>query len=115
MTDIKKVDTSKYNKEGKVDVDGNIWSVRLPGAGAELKLSKAQRRMKFLQKKIDSGECDESDLDRLDELEQYTYDFFTSIFTDDTDDNNQVKEWIGSTPLSIIAQAFEDIKDQANS
>jgi len=114
MDDIKKVDTTKYNKEGKVNVDGKIWSIKLPGAGKELRLSKAQRRLKFLQKKIDSGNYDESDLDAYDNLEDFTYNFFYEMFQDGTEDNSEVKAWMDDTPLAIIVQSFEDIKSQAS-
>ena len=115
MDGIKKVDTSKYKKEGKVEVDGKIWDIKLPGAGKELKLSKAQRRLKFLQKKIDSGSYDETDVNKYDELEDYTYQFFYELFRDSTEDNSEVKAWMEDTPLSIIIQSFEDIKEQAAS
>lgn len=114
MSDIKKVDTSKYNKEGKVDVDGKLWDIKLPGAGKELKLSKAQRRLKFLQKKVDSGDYNEADLDTYDQLEDFTYNFFYEMFQDGTEDNSEVKKWMDETPLAIIVQSFEDIKTQAS-
>ena len=103
MTDTRKVDTSKYTKEGKVEVDGKLWTVKLPGAGTELRISKAQRRLAFLEKKID----------RYDELEQFMFDFFKGVFTDSTKDNSEVTEWIENTPGAIIIQAFEDIKTSA--
>ena len=113
MTDTRKVDTSKYTKEGKVEVDGKLWTVKLPGAGTELRISKAQRRLAFLEKKIESGKYDEVDLDRYDELEQFMFDFFKGVFTDSTKDNSEVTEWIENTPGAIIIQAFEDIKTSA--
>lgn len=113
MDEIKKIDTSRYKKQGKVEVDGKLWSITLPGAGKELKLSKAQRRLKFLQKKIDSGDYDEEDIDNFDKLEEYSYQFFHELFRDTTEDNSEVKAWMDETPLSIIIQSFEDIKQQA--
>ena len=114
MPDIKKIDTSKYTKEGKVEVDGKIWSVVLPGAGTELKLSKAIRRQEFLAKKLEKGDATEADLDKLDEIEDFIMSVYTGLFKDDTADNSDVTEWMNSTPLAIIVQAFEDIKEQAN-
>lgn len=114
MTDIKQIDTTKYTTEGKVEVDGMIWTVKLPGGGKELEMSKAQRRVKFLQKKIDSDNYTEEDLDKLDKLEDYFYNFFKDIFKDSTEDNSQVDKWINDTPQAVILMAFEDIKNQAS-
>jgi len=115
MSDIKEINTKKYTTEGKVSVDGMIWSVRLPGGGKELEMSKAQRRVKFLEKKVESGDYTEEDLDKLDKYEDYFIDFFKSIFRDDTEDNSEVSKWIDETPQAVILMAFEDIKEQANS
>jgi len=115
MTEIRKIDTLKYNKDGKVDVDGKIWTVKLPGAGTELQMSRVQRRQKFLADKIEKGSYTEEDLDRYDEMEQWLFDFFKTMFTDGTEDNSEVSQWMEDTPLAIILQAFEDIKEQANS
>lgn len=111
--EYKVVDTGKLNKSGKVMVDGMLWTVSLPGAGKELRFSKVQRRLKFLEKKIEDGKYDEKDLDQFDEYEDFMYDFFKGIFKDETDNNSQVNKWIDETPLGIIIQAFEDIKEQA--
>ena len=112
--DIKRIDTTKYTKEGKVDVDGNIWTVVLPGAGTELKMSKYQRRQKFLTTKIDNGTATEADLDYFDEIEEWFFNFFKSIFNDGTKDNKSVSDWVDNTPMAIIIKAFEDIKEQAD-
>lgn len=113
MSDIKKIDTNLYVKEGKVEIDGKVWSIKLPGAGTELRMSKVQRRTALLSKKVENGTATEDDLDRLDELEDEFYLFFISIF-DDGKGGAEVKEWADSTPLAIIQKAFEDIKEQAN-
>lgn len=114
MSEIKKIDTKKFTKEGKVDVDGKIWSVVLPGAGTELKMGKMKRRQEFLAKKADDGTAAEEDLDRLDAIEDEFFQFFKNIFKDDTEDNSEVNEWIEITPMAIIMQAIEDIREQAN-
>lgn len=111
--DIKKIDTSKYTTSGKVEIDGHIWEVVLPGAGRELQLSKNQRRGEFLTKKIEKGDATEEDLDKMDAIEDFMVDFFTGIFRDGTKDNSEVKAWVDATPLAVIGQAFEDIKKQA--
>lgn len=113
MADMKKIDTKQYVTEGKVQIDGMIWSVILPGAGKELEISKAQRRIKLYENKVESGNFNEEDLDKLDALEDYFYNFFKGIFKDDTQDNAQVNKWVDETPLGIILKAFEDIKSQA--
>lgn len=114
MAEPVKISTSKYTKSGKVDIDGKIWAVKLPGAGTELKLSQAQRRLTVLQQKVESGKATEEDLDRYDAYEQTIYDVFFNMFTDNTKDNSEVKAWINETPMAIIMMAFEDIKNSAN-
>lgn len=117
MSEVKEtqiVDTSKYTREGKVEVDGNLWTVKLPGAGTELKVSKAQRRLTFLEKKIASDKYDEKDLDRYDELEDYMFGFFKTVFIDGTENNSEVAKWLDETPGAIIMKAFEDIKTAAS-
>lgn len=114
MSDIKKLDTSKYVTDGKVEVDGKIWEVVLPGAGTELKMTKMRRRTDFLSKKVENGTATEEDLDRLDAMEDEFFNFFKGIFKDSTDDNSEVNEWIEKTPMALIMQAIEDIREQAN-
>lgn len=114
MSDIKKINTSKYITEGKVEVDGKIWDVVLPGAGTELKMGKMQRRADFLAKKVESGTATEEDLDRLDNIEDEYLNLFKNIFRDATKDNSEVSEWVEKTPTAVIMQAIEDIREQAN-
>lgn len=114
MPEAIKISTSKYTKQGKVDIDGKIWSVTLPGAGTELKLSQAQRRIRVLDKKIESGDVTEEDLDRYDAYEKTVYDVFLNMFRDSTKDNSEVTKWVNETPLAIILLAFEEIKNRAN-
>ena len=61
MAEPVKISTSKHIKEGKVDIDGHIWTVKLPGAKTELRMSQVFRdnklyaaRIANLDKKIDS-------------------------------------------------------------
>lgn len=128
MSEPIKISTEKYNKQGKVDIDGHIWTVKLPGAGTELRLSQAMRasklygsRISLIDKKIDKDTATEADLDsyekyikKYEENEKVIFDFFTTMFQDDTEDNSEVKKWVEETPTSIIELAFEDIKNQAN-
>ena len=123
-----KINTGKYVKEGQVEIDGKIWSVKLPGAGTELRLSQAFRKSKLygarinlLDKKIDSETITENELDQYEEYsklfeenEKVIFEFFTSVFKDNTKDNSEVKKWVEETPTSIIQLAFEDIQGQAN-
>lgn len=129
MAEPLKISTSKYTKQGKVDVDGNIWSVKLPGAGTEMRFSQASRacksseaRMALLDKKIELGTITEAELDtydeqskRYEENERVIYDIFMAVFKDNTKDNSEVKKWMDETPTAIIMLAFEDVKTQANS
>lgn len=128
MAEPLKISTSKYTKAGKVEVDGNIWSVKLPGAGTEMRFSQASRacksseaRLGLLDKKIEAGTITESELDAYDEHakkyeenERVIYGVFMDVFKDDTEDNSQVKKWMDETPTAIIMLAFNDVKGQAN-
>lgn len=128
MTEPIKISTSKYTKQGKVDVDGNIWNIVLPGAGTELRFSQASRacklyqaRLDLLDKKIECNTATKEDLDnyetysnKYEENEQIVYAVFQNTFKDDTNGNTDVKKWINDTPTSIIMLAFEDVKGQTN-
>lgn len=128
MAEPIKISTKKYTKQGKVDVDGNIWEVKLPGAATELRLSQAFRgsklwaaRMSKLDEKIDSGKISDSELDsyeeykeKYEENERIVFEFFSDMFQDGTEDNVSVKAWIDATPTSVIQAVFEDMKEQVD-
>lgn len=114
MAEPIKISTGKYNKEGKVEVDGKLWTVKLPGAATELKLNQAQRRLTLLEKKVENETITEEELNRYDEYELTVYSTFRNIFKDNTEDNSEVNQWIDETPLGIIVMALEDIKEAAN-
>jgi|GEM_PF-4031429 len=124
MAEALEIRTGKFTKSGKVDIDGKIWDVRLPGTGTELRFSQAQRalklyeqRIKILDKKIDDGTITEEELDKYeeysakyDENTKIIMDTFTQTFNDGTPDNKHVKKWVNDTPTAIIMLAFEDIQ-----
>jgi hypothetical protein len=128
MPEPVKISTSKYTKQGKVEVDGKVWSIVLPGAGTELKLSQAFRgsklwgsRINLLDEKINTGDITETELDKYEEYiekfescERIIFDYFSTMFKDETEDNSEVKEWISGTPSIVMEMAFKDIKEQAN-
>lgn len=127
MSEVPKISTSKYTKKGKVNVDGNLWEIVLPGAGSELRFSQASRacklyaaRIQMLDKKIDNQSISETELDnyeiyskKYEENELIVYGFFVKTFTDGTKDNASVKKWVDETPSDIITRAFEDVRDQS--
>lgn len=128
MAEPLQINTKKYTTGGKVSIDGNIWDVKLPGAGTELRFSQASRnaklyatRIELLDKKIDNSTITEEDLDKYEEYckeyekyESVIYDIFQSTYSDGTPENKNVKKWIEETPISIITLAFEDVKVQAS-
>lgn len=128
MAEPIKISTKKYNSKGKVDIDGNIWDVTLPGAGTEMRLSQCFRqskiytsRMSLVDKKIDNGTVTETDLntyqeysDKYEETQKSILDIFMSIFSDGTEENELVKKWINDTPTAILELAFQDVTNQAN-
>ena len=107
------INTSQYLGETRVIVDGQDWEIKLPGAGTELRLSQAQRRIKLLDKKIENDTAIEADYDLYDKLENQSISIFTNMFKDGSEDNAAVKEWVESTPLAVIMASFEEIKEQA--
>lgn len=128
MSEAIKISTSKYIKSGKVDIDGNLWTVHLPGAGTELRFSQASRRAKLyagrienIDEKMSSGNVSDEELDlyeeylnKYEEAEKTIYGVFSTTFKDGTKDNSQVNAWLEETPLAIISLAFEEVKSQAN-
>lgn len=128
MPDPIKISSDKYNKKGKVDIDGKIWSVKLPGARTEMVLSQAFRasklhgaRIDLIDKKITTETATEADLEKYEEAcEKYTasetsiYNFLAGMFKDETPDNSEVKKWLDETPTAVVMMAFEDIKNNAN-
>lgn len=127
MTEPLKISTSKYTKTGKVDIDGNIWNITVPGAGTELRFSQASRscklyqaRLDLLDKKIADKTVTSEELDsyetyatKYEENEKIVFDIFSSVFTDGKD-NASVHKWIDETPTTIIMRAFEDARGQSD-
>ena len=69
------ISTSKYTKQGKVDIDGHVWEVKLPGAGTELRLSQAFRSSKLYTARIQSFDA------RLDAYDKALVDFEKKVIT----------------------------------
>jgi hypothetical protein len=127
MTEPLKISTSKYTKTGKVDIDGNIWNITVPGAGTELRFSQASRacklyqaRLDLLDKKIADKTITNEELDsyedyakKYEDNEKIIFDIFSAVFTDDKD-NSSVHKWIDETPTTIIMRAFEDARGQSD-
>lgn len=108
------IDTSLYIRTGKVKVDGMAWTVKLPGAKTDLKMSRLQRRLKHLDHKIEENTATDEDYNEYDEAEQWYYDVLRDLFQDGSKNNAQVHKWVDETPMFIIIAAFEDIKNQAD-
>ncbi|HYH16804.1 MAG TPA: hypothetical protein VD794_16345 [Flavisolibacter sp.] len=127
MAEPIKISTSNLVKNGKVDVDGNIWGIVLPGAGTELRISQMQKeatlyeaRLLSVEKKINAGSATDEDLDNYEQYieksrqsERFFYDMMLGVFQDGSKDNASVKKWLDETPTLYIMQAFEDVKKQA--
>jgi len=127
MAEPIKISTKKFEPDGKVDIDGNIWTIKPPGAGTELRLSQAFRgsklyasRMNIVEKKIESETATSEDLDKYEEYidkfekhEKVIFDISTSILRDETDSNKQVKEWVENTPTITIEKVFDEIERQS--
>lgn len=107
------IKTSKYVKTLKVDIDGNIWDMRSIGGADQMAIGQAERRVNFLQSKIDKGEATEADLDLYDQLEVKVVSIVSKLFSDGSDRNSQVKEWLAGIPLSTVFKIIEDIVEQS--
>jgi len=107
------IGADKYRAEKVVLFNGKNWRIRLPGARDELALSQIDRRMKHLEKRIESGTASDADLDKLDELEKKMYTVYLGFFQDETEDNSQVKAWLDDTPFGMVKVILEDITKQA--
>lgn len=106
------IKTSELNKVYKIEVDGEAWEMRSPGAGDELRLGQVQRRVAQIDKKIKDGTATDADYDLYDQLERTMYEMFENMFKDSTENNANVKEWVKNTPMAIITAAISSIKDQ---
>lgn len=106
------IKTSDYIKTFKVKVDGNEWSVKRFGAGYELALSQATRRLKLLGKKIEGDTATDQDYDQYDKLEKRIVSIFGDIFSDGTEDNASVNKWVEETPSDVLMKIFQDITKQ---
>lgn len=106
------IKTSELNKVYKIEVDGEAWEMRSPGAGDELRLGQVQRRVAQIDKKIKDGTATDADYDLYDQLERTMYEMFENMFKDSTENNANVKEWVKNTPMAIITAAITSIKDQ---
>lgn len=108
-----RIDTSKYMGERRVFIDDKDWLIKVPGIGTEFKVNQAQRRIKLLDKKIADGTATEADYDQYDQLEKNSIAMFYDMFSDGTEDNASVKQWVNATSMSVLLMVFEDIQKQS--
>lgn len=125
MSQPLKINTNKYTTGGQVEVNGKIWTVKLQGAFSELRYSQAQRQVKLysarlanLDKKIESGEATDAELDKYEEYsaiytenESILYAELSKMFQDGTEDNSEVRQWLNETPIFAVILAFEEVNN----
>lgn len=128
MAETLKLSSDKQRRSGKVEIDGHIWSVSMPGANSELRFSQLARdakrlnsRMAMLDKKIEDGSITSDELDQYDAtskeavlVESEILGFYSTFFKDNTADNSEVKKWVSDTPLNAIIKVFEEITQKNN-
>jgi hypothetical protein len=107
------IKTGNYLKKRKINIDGNEWTMIAPGAGDELALSQADRRLKIINKKVEADTATMEDIDAAEALEARTFSIFEKMFNDGTPENQSVKDWIAETPLAVIYMIVEEIKKQS--
>lgn len=106
------IKTSEYYKPRKVLIDDIEMTVTPLGAGDELVMNQAVRRIKLLDQKIANGTATDQDLDLYDNLETKMYAVFGRLFSDGTKDNGKVADWLTKTPVAVIQLVAEEIKKQ---
>lgn len=106
------IKTADYTKVYKIKVDGKEWTVKRFGAGYELSLSQASRRIKMIGRKIENDTATEEDYNTYDRLEEKLMLMFSDIFNDGTKDNAGVKEWVKATPSEVLMSIFQDVTKQ---
>lgn len=111
MLEIK---TSDLVKTTRIKIDSNDWQVKPFGAGYQLSLTQAGRRVKLLTKKIEDGTATEKDYDLCDKLEKQLVSIYSEILSDGTEENKSVKKWVEETPLQILTKIFKQITDEVN-
>ena len=107
------IKTEQFFKKRKINIDGNEWTMIAPGAGDELALSQADRRLKIINKRVEADTATLEDVDQAEALEARTFGIFEKMFNDGTPGNQSVKDWIAQTPLAVIYMVVEDIKKQS--
>jgi hypothetical protein len=107
------IQTKSYVQEKTILIDGKTWTMKPLGAGDELAMSQMQRRASSIQKKVDTGEATDEDLDKLEVYETRVMQVFEGIFKDGSEDNSEVREWITNTPFSVIQAVIEEITKQS--
>ena len=125
-----KIVQSKQNRTAKkvVNIDGHTWEYVEPGMGTQSRLSQSLARTKLygkraanLEKKLDDDTITDEELeqyeDYLDKVDKHTQsiiDIFATVYIDGSKDNNEVRQWLDSTPPWKLEQAFNDISKQDN-
>lgn len=112
-SNIVRANSSNIRKSTKVEIDGKVWTLKLPSAAQELEITRVQRNIATLQKKLDSDNYTEEDVERLNNYDQFIFDRFKAMFRDSTEDNTEVEAWFDNEPLYVIIATIEDIKRQA--
>ena len=99
------------------DLSGNkhVWEYRTPGAGLMLELSRASRKSAELEAKLVKGEASDKDRKEQEQLLELAFDFYGSIFKDQTKDNSEVKQWLRETPMDLISLVVEEVQKQSES
>lgn len=107
------INTENYVKPKNILIDGKSWTMTAPGAGDEMALSQATRRIQQIENKIKSSTATDSDYDLYDAMEAKIYNLFQKIFRDTTEDNSEVKSWLENTPMSVVEAVIKEVKRQS--
>lgn len=104
------INTKDFVKGVDVTLDEDKkWKFHQPGAGVMLDISKNFRKAKALQGKKD---LTDEEQEQMAELNEKFFNLYASMFSDGTETNSQVTEWLYNTPLETVVAVVEEIQKQ---
>lgn len=105
------INTNTLKSRKKVLIDGQQYIVRKLGAGEELSLSQAMRKLEKLGNKEKSGDLTEAEQDQAIKLAQSTLDTLISTF-DDGGDGSKAKALISGLSAEELKEVYDKIFEE---
>lgn len=105
------INSKEFSKKVHVKVDGIPMEFKAVGAGSELAQQQRERRINFLQKKVDAGTITEDELTLLEKLEEQTLTIFSDMLGAVDGNEKDIERWIYDTPTNNIIATFNNLKE----